>query len=33
LLLVSTQRKMQRLTSSTIDLGAKLVRQWTNLPD
>jgi hypothetical protein len=25
--------KMQRLTSSTIDLGAKLVRQWTNLPD
>jgi hypothetical protein len=31
--LVSMQPKMQRLTSSTIDLSAKLVRQWTNLPD
>jgi len=33
LLPVSMQPKMQRLTSSTIDLGAKLVRQWTNLRD
>ena len=24
---------MQRLTSSTIDLGVKLVRQWTRFPD